>query len=343
MIINLQQSLLHNGLSKTLLDNIRQKVDNDEQVLIFINKLGYAKALVCKDCGDVVECEKCDRPYTLHLKPQYLNCHFCGTKKPIITHCQKCNSSNLFSYGFGTEKIEEALLDKFSDKRIIRFDRENIKNNNDLEQALNCIANKEVDIIIGTQMIAKGHHFDNITTVGVLNIDAGFYSTDINAVEQTAQLIIQVSGRAGRGEKKGTVFIQTFQSENKTLKDLLSKDYLKFLDILLVNREVLNYPPFMSQALVVVESLNEVTAKNILQELYLYLKKLKTSVSLSGVLPALHTKKNNVFTYYIIISDRSKIIINKSLRLIKMFIDNNYFQTDIKKYRIYFDIDPIEF
>ncbi|WP_432773325.1 replication restart helicase PriA [Francisella salimarina] len=338
-LLDLKSSIVDNGISNTLFSLIEQNINDHQQSLVFINKLGFAKALVCKSCGEAVECKRCDKPYTLHTHPyQYLECHFCGSRKPIVTACPSCNAEELFAYGSGTEKVQSRIEARFPYNKVVRFDRSNIKTMNDLHSINQMINDKQVDVIVGTQMIAKGHHFENITLAGLINIDAGLYSTDFHAIERTAQTIVQVSGRAGRADKPGRIILQTYQPDNKLLQLLVNSDYLEFLDYLLEQRKYASYPPYTYQAQIIAESKDENKVLNMLEQIYSNLKD-SSGVQVSKPLPALHLKKNNVYRYSILLTSNSRSQIN----LIIKWVANSQIMSSLKNsVKMYFDIDPIE-
>ncbi|QIW09315.1 primosomal protein N' [Francisella sp. LA112445] len=337
-LLDLKSSIVDNGISNTLFNLLEQNITAHQQSLVFINKLGFAKALVCNSCGEAVECDRCDKPYTLHTHPyQYLECHFCGSRKPLVTVCTNCGEQDLFTYGTGTEKVQSRLEAKFPYNKIVRFDRSNIKTISDLHNINQMINDNMVDIIVGTQMIAKGHHFENITLVGLINIDAGLYSTDFHAIEKTAQMIIQVSGRAGRADKPGVVLLQTYQPENKLLDLLVNKDYLEFLDYLLEQRKYASYPPYTYQAQIIAESRKEQEILSLLSDIYSRLKNCE-NVQVSKPLPALHLKKNNVYRYSLLLTSKKRAEINLLIKWVNQNICCNIKNT----IKIYFDIDPIE-
>ncbi|QLE79443.1 primosomal protein N' [Francisella sp. Scap27] len=337
-LIDLKSSIVDNGICSMLFDELGNNINAHSQSLVFINKLGFAKALVCKSCNVAVECEKCDKPYTLHTHPyQYLQCHFCGTRKPIVTSCQSCDEGELFTYGTGTEKVQSRIESKFPYNKIIRFDRNNIKTIDDLDEVNKMISSNMVDVIVGTQMIAKGHHFANITLVGLINIDAGLYSTDFHAIEKTAQLIVQVSGRAGRADKPGKILLQTYQPENKLLQLLVSSDYLNFLDYLLEQREYAKYPPYTFQAQILAESRNEQVVLEFLNQLYAKLAKVE-QVQISKPLPALHLKRNNTYRYSLLLTSSNR----KQINSIVSWVRENALNDVSSVIKVYFDIDPIE-
>ncbi|WP_150463500.1 primosomal protein N' [Francisella sp. XLW-1] len=338
-LLDLKSSIVDNGISNTLFSLIEKNINDHQQSLIFINKLGFAKALVCKSCGEAVECKRCDKPYTLHTHPyQYLECHFCGSRKPIVTACPSCNAEELFAYGSGTEKVQSRIEARFPYNKVVRFDRSNIKTMNDLHSINQMINDKQVDVVVGTQMIAKGHHFENITLAGLINIDAGLYSTDFHAIERTAQTIVQVSGRAGRADKPGRIILQTYQPDNKLLQLLVNSDYLEFLNYLLEQRKYASYPPYTYQAQIIAESKDENKVLNMLEQIYSNLKD-SSGVQVSKPLPALHLKKNNVYRYSILLTSNSRSQIN----LIIKWVANSQIMSSLKNsVKMYFDIDPIE-
>ncbi|WP_150467110.1 primosomal protein N' [Francisella sp. SYW-9] len=337
-LLDLKSSIVDNGISNTLFNLLEQNITDHQQSLVFINKLGFAKALVCNSCGEAIECDRCDKPYTLHTHPyQYLECHFCGSRKPLVTVCTSCGKQDLFTYGTGTEKVQSRLEAKFPYNKIVRFDRSNIKTISDLHNINQMINDNMVDIIVGTQMIAKGHHFENITLVGLINIDAGLYSTDFHAIEKTAQMIIQVSGRAGRADKPGVVLLQTYQPENKLLDLLVNNDYLEFLDYLLEQRKYASYPPYTYQAQIIAESKKEQEILSLLNDVYSRLKNCE-NVQVSKPLPALHLKKNNVYRYSLLLTSKKRAEINLLIKWVNQNICCNIRST----IKVYFDIDPIE-
>ncbi|MFT6836392.1 MAG: primosomal protein N' (replication factor Y), partial [Francisellaceae bacterium] len=236
-LIDLKNQPETQGLSTELKNKISLTVDKNEQVLLFINRRGYSPALICHSCGWIAMCKRCDAPYTLHNNPQSLSCHHCNSNHPIMVLCQNCKSNSLITTGVATEKLEELLINDFPNKKILRIDRTNIYNSSQLNDSLEAIHNGWADIIIGTQMITKGHHFKNVTLVGIIDIDGGLFSTDFRALEKTAQQIVQVFGRSGREEKKGEVYLQTHQPQHPMIQTLLNHGYKKLLDEILIERE----------------------------------------------------------------------------------------------------------
>ncbi|MFV9931439.1 MAG: primosomal protein N' [Francisella endosymbiont of Hyalomma scupense] len=337
-LLDLKSTIVDNGISSQLFSLLQKNIQSHQQSLVFINKLGFAKALVCKSCGEVVECKKCDKPYTLHTQPyQYLECHFCGSRKPLVTVCPSCGAQELFPYGYGTEKIQARIEAKFPYNRVIRFDRANIKTIADLHAINQMINENQVDVIVGTQMIAKGHHFENITLVGLINIDVGLYNSDFNAIEKTAQMIIQVAGRAGRADKPGTIILQTYQPENKLLQLLVNSDYLEFLNYLLQQREYAGYPPYAYQAQIIAESKKQAQILALLNDIYSNISS-GVNIQVSKPLPALQIKRNNVYRYSLLLTAKTR----KEINSIVNWLSNKFAMNISSSVKMYFDIDPID-
>ncbi|MFV9972189.1 MAG: primosomal protein N' [Francisella endosymbiont of Hyalomma asiaticum] len=337
-LLDLKSTIVDNGISSQLFSLLQKNIQSHQQSLVFINKLGFAKALVCKSCGEVVECKKCDKPYTLHTQPyQYLECHFCGSRKPLVTVCPSCGAQELFPYGCGTEKIQARIEAKFPYNRVIRFDRANIKTIADLHAINQMINENQVDVIVGTQMIAKGHHFENITLVGLINIDVGLYNSDFNAIERTAQMIIQVAGRAGRADKPGTIILQTYQPENKLLQLLVNSDYLEFLNYLLQQREYAGYPPYAYQAQIIAESKKQAQILALLNDIYSNISS-GVNIQISKPLPALQLKRNNVYRYSLLLTAKTR----KEINSIVNWLSNKFAMNISSSVKMYFDIDPID-
>ncbi|WP_116964372.1 replication restart helicase PriA [Fastidiosibacter lacustris] len=340
-IINMQKQQTVLGLSQVLIDKIQQVIAKGEQALLFINRRGFAHSLICQACGWCANCNHCQKPYTLHKKPQHLACHFCGKAKEIITECPNCKSHNLIDFGNGTEKLEDQLMDIFPYANVARLDRSSTQRKGELEAQLNNIKSNHIDIIVGTQMITKGHDFQHVTLVGVINADAGFYSQDFHAIEKTAQLITQVAGRTGRGNKSGEVYIQTYQPDNSILHLILQKHYEQFLHHALETRKLLNYPPFSYQAYIYAQATKTEMCTYALQKLYHSLSHYNLhyqfKCDISPVLPAINIKQAGYYRFMLMLTAKNRSTLQKLLKSIKHEI-----ATTRKKVKITVDIDPIE-
>ena len=259
-------------ISSMLLRKIHERLTADEQVILLQNRRGYAPVMRCLDCGVIMECSHCRLPLTYHKKGVKLECHCCKLIKPRIPdQCPKCNSTELSLFGIGTQKVEEFLEQAFPEANISRIDTDTVKGSRFLTSQLKKFAKKEIDILIGTQMIAKGLDFEDVTLVGVINADAGLYLPDFRAGERVFQLIYQAAGRAGRHKKTGEVIIQSYQPDNPVIKCASILDLKKYYNIALSERKGLNYSPFSwmcrvefsGKSLGKVESASQETTKSL--------------------------------------------------------------------------------
>ncbi|CAM2821628.1 primosomal protein N' [Vibrio neptunius] len=243
-VLDVKGQYLESGLSASLIAEIRQHLSAGNQVMLFLNRRGFSPALMCHDCGWIAECKRCDAYYTYHQYSNEIRCHHCGSQQPTIHQCQGCGSSNLVTVGVGTEQLEAQLGELFPEYQTIRIDRDSTRRKGSLESALGAIRSGKYQILIGTQMLAKGHHFPDVTLVALLDVDGSLYSSDFRASERLAQLFIQVAGRAGRASKPGEVILQTHHPEHSLLQALLTKSYRHFAETALQERKLAMLPPY---------------------------------------------------------------------------------------------------
>ena len=249
-IIDIRHKKLEQGLSKKLLLAIENHLKNKGQVLLFINRRGYAPILMCHSCGWIQNCKQCDARMILHLKPKpHIICHHCQMQSVIPTVCPDCQSKRLSPLGLGTEKIEAILTKHFPQANIVRVDKDTTKRKLAMQDIVHKTITGEIDILIGTQMLAKGHHFTELSLVAIIDIDSAFFSTDFRAIERMGQLVTQVAGRAGRGRQLGQVIIQTYHPQHPLLQQLLTDGYKAFCATLLQERKEARLPPFSYQIL----------------------------------------------------------------------------------------------
>jgi primosomal protein N' (replication factor Y) len=229
-VVNMQSIKTVSGrpplFSPILINNLRENLSHGEQSLVFLNRRGFANFMICQDCGQAVQCKHCNISLTLHKSGGRLLCHYCGFTVACKTVCSKCRSTSLVPIGIGTERLEQELSDLLPGARIARLDRDTCQKRNDYIRVLRAVHKGEIDILLGTQMITKGHHFPNVTLVGIVLADTGLGLPDFRAGERTFQLISQVTGRAGRGEKPGRVIVQTFQPEHYSIRMAQNHDYI---------------------------------------------------------------------------------------------------------------------
>lgn len=249
-IIDTNIEKLHQGLSKRLITAIKQTLSAKQQVLLFINRRGFAPTVMCVQCFWQAKCTQCEGRLTYHLQYNRLSCHLCEKHQALPTNCPKCQSTQIKPIGLGTERIEAELDNLFPEMNIARIDSDNITTPKRLNQALDKIKSGESHILIGTQLLAKGHHFPNVTLVGIIQIDSGLYSADFRATERTAQLITQVSGRAGRADMPGTVYLQTALPQHPLLQAILNGGYDAYANYILAEREQAHLPPYSHLAII---------------------------------------------------------------------------------------------
>ena len=258
-VLDIRGQQAKDGISEPLKRVIRQHLDAGNQALLFINRRGYSPSLLCNSCGAACTCTDCDLPMTYHRKTahrhaEHLACHHCSRQLRIPEHCANCGLAALQPVGVGTQRTEQGVAEAFPNIPIYRIDRDTVRSAKALEAQFAAIRGGEPALLVGTQMLAKGHHFPDVTLVGVLNADAGFASADFRAPERTAALIVQVAGRAGREEKKGEVWIQTMQPDSPMLQALVTEGYPGFAARELKQRSAAGLPPAAYMALVRAES-----------------------------------------------------------------------------------------
>ena len=248
-IIDMRAQRLEHGLSPALLGAVAETVARGEQALVFRNRRGYAPVLLCHACGWHAECRRCERPLTLHAGRRQLICHHCDHHQSIPAACPDCGSNELTAQGQGTERLEEALLARFPQVPVLRVDRETTRRRDAFEEMLESLKDDQPAILVGTQMLAKGHDLPNLTLVAIVGVDEGLHSVDFRASERLAQLVVQVAGRAGRARKPGGVLLQTHQPEHPLLRSLLAHGYARAARELLAERRQIQLPPYSHQVL----------------------------------------------------------------------------------------------
>jgi primosomal protein N' (replication factor Y) len=249
-IIDVCKQPLEQGLSRALLNRIRGHLEAGGQVLLFLNRRGFAPTLICHACGWVAECRRCDARMTLHQRDRELRCHHCGSQRPIDLACPACDATDLRPLGQGTERVAEVLAAQFPDVESLRIDRDTTRRKGELASHLARAESGEARILLGTQMLAKGHHFPGVTLVAILNVDQGLFGTDFRSSERMAQLIIQVAGRAGRHDRPGEVVIQTHHPDHPLLQQLIHQGYPAFARVALAERRAAGLPPASHIALI---------------------------------------------------------------------------------------------
>ena len=337
-IVDLRKKKLIAGLSEDLLISIEKHIKNKGQVLLFLNRRGYAPTLLCHGCGWMMHCDRCDTRLTLHFYPKRLYCHHCGATKKIPLICLKCQQQELIDVGFGTERLEATLQNHFPGYGIVRIDRDSTRTKNSMEEKLNLIHNREVPILIGTQMVAKGHHFSHLTLVAIVDADSGLYNADFRATERMGQLLTQVAGRAGRVDRQGEVLIQTHQSNNPLLTLLLKEGYEVFAQALLKERQLVQLPPFTHLTLLRAEAVKHNLPLDFLLRIKeCMLNKLEKKVDLLGPVPAVMERKAGRYRYQLLFQSEHRKHLHQVLNELILILANQR-----TKVRWSLDIDPQE-
>lgn len=287
-------------LSSKLKEKIKERLENKEQVIILLNRRGYVTSLTCHNCGETIKCPNCDIPLVNHKVQNKLKCHYCNYEKIVIDTCPKCKTKNLRSFGFGTEKLEELIKLTFGDAKVIRMDVDTTTKKGAHAKIIKDFENHEYDILIGTQMIAKGLDFKDVTLVGVINGDASLNLPDYKSAERTYQLLNQVAGRSGRSTKKGEVVIQVFNPDHYSIRYASLNDYKSFYETEMSIRKKLNYPPFSDILVVRIQDKSLDVCLNEGEKIVKYLKEEK-DITVLGPTTALIPKINNIYNVQIIV------------------------------------------
>ena len=338
-VFDIRQQPLQFGVAQGMLERMGQHLQQGSQVMLFINRRGYAPALMCHQCGYVEYCKRCDKPFTVHKQLYKLQCHHCGSAKSIPKNCQQCRSSELTSMGVGTEQLEQGIANYFPQYSSIRIDSDSARGKNKLDNMLSSINNNEHQILIGTQILSKGHHFPNVTLVLILDVDGALFSADYRAAEHLAQLITQLAGRAGRAEKPGEMWLQTHDPGHPLLQDLINNGYAHFAQYALLERQQANLPPYTFQALFKAQALSARAAFDFLQQIS-QLFRTADHVDCVGPIPALMEKRQGQYRMQLLLQSPQRSTLQKAIgRQIKHIETLNLGN----KIRWSLDIDPQDF
>jgi primosomal protein N' (replication factor Y) (superfamily II helicase) len=303
---------LHEGLSPPLLTAIERVIERREHAIVFLNRRGFAPVVLCHDCGERIGCPSCDATLTWHQADARLRCHHCGYACPKIDHCPKCASLNLLTQGEGTERIEQALQRSFPGVPVVRVDRDSTARKDGLKRQLDTLKDDAPGILIGTQMLAKGHDLHRVTLAVILNVDQGLFSADFRAPERLAQLIVQVAGRAGRGDRPGHVLLQTHHPQHPLLRTLIERGYRAYADGLLSERRELGLPPYAHHALLRAEGRNEAQVLEFLNQL-MSATPIAPSVRVLGPLPATLKRRADLYRWQWLLETDTRTVLRDAL------------------------------
>ncbi|AOE49081.1 Primosomal protein N [Kangiella sediminilitoris] len=337
-VLDVRQRYLNQGLSQPLIDNMRQHLSKGQQCLLFLNRRGFAPTLMCHECGWIADCERCDRHMTYHQHFKRMHCHHCDKQHFIPKACPQCQSPQLNPVGLGTERLEHVLSELFPDKVVMRIDRDSTRRKDAMKNYIKAIRNDEVDILVGTQMLAKGHHFPNLSLVGVIDTDGCLFSADFRATERTAQLLTQVAGRAGRSKDvKGEVVIQSHHPDHPLLVNLFTQDYQTLSEKILAERREGDFPPFTAMAIFRAEASQLQLPMTFLNEVKQRLN--DTGLTVFGPFPAPMTKRAGKMRAQLIVQHQQRKVLQSRLSPITPGLDQ---LASGRKVRWSLDIDPQE-
>jgi primosomal protein N' (replication factor Y) len=338
-LIDLKMKKLEAGLSTELLQAIELRLKRDEQVLLFLNRRGYAPTWMCHFCGWVANCPRCDSRLTFHANKR-LVCHHCEYQMRENTRCKECGSESHVLLGEGTQRIEEVLQQHFPDAPVIRIDRDSMRKKDSLTNALEKINSNECKILLGTQILAKGHHFPQVTLVGVIDADTGLMSSDFRAAERMAQLLTQVAGRAGREQLAGEVYIQTHHPEHPLLRQLLKEGYASFAQSALAERKSMQLPPYGHMALLRAESVKADAPMSFLTLARDFSKQLPQEVACMGPVPAVMEKRQGKYRAQLMLHANNRSALHPMLSQLTRALED---ELKPKQVRWNLDIDPQNF
>ena len=341
-VIDLKTERSNAGIASTTLTAIAQTLKNNHQVLVFLNRRGFAPAMLCHQCGWTAECQHCDSRLTVHRARGRLICHHCDFQQRVPQQCPSCRSRELIAAGEGTERSEAFLQQHFPDTIVLRVDRDSTRKKGAMQEVFNTADSGESCILVGTQMLAKGHHFENVTLVAVLDADSGLFSPDFRSHERMGQLLTQVAGRSGRGVAKGRVIVQTHQPDHPLLALLISQGYGHFARQLLPQRELSQLPPFRHMSVIRAESHRPDEAEAFLRLARKIAEKLQAPtpvLSYLGPLPALMEKRAGRFRYVLQIDADQRPVLQALLSAVAVELENH---KDSRRVRWSIDVDPQE-
>jgi primosomal protein N' (replication factor Y) len=336
--IDLRQYALREGLSQPFIDALRRHLEADGQALIYLNRRGFAPVLLCPDCGVTEECNRCDSRMVLHQRRNRLMCHHCGAERARPENCSDCNAE-LVAVGLGTERLEEALVNLFPDYPLVRIDRDTTRKRGSMEAMLGKIRSGEFRILLGTQMLTKGHDFPNVTYVGIVDSDQGLFGTDFRSSERLAQSILQVAGRAGRSDRHGEVWIQTWHPDHPLLTTLLNEGYDAFARQALAERRAAAWPPFTHIALLRAESVQRDQLFRFLDNAVASAPAMGENLRLLGPASAPMEKRSGRFRGQLLVQANDRGLLHGFLSAWHTTLTN---LPEARKTRWSLDVDPVE-
>jgi len=333
--VNLQQ-----GLTPQLINALKLRLSRKEQSLLFINRRGYSPVLLCSACHWIAPCMRCSSRLVVHLGQRKLRCHHCGHEQKIPLQCPSCGNADLHPTGHGTQRLEQTLSQLLPSARIARVDRDSISRKNALIEILDKVHNQEIDILVGTQMLAKGHDFPNLTLVGVIDSDSALHSPDFRASERLFAQLMQVSGRAGRADKAGQVIIQTQFPEHVLFNALRSQDYVSYANAMLQEREQVQFPPYVFMALLRAEANDFALVQQFLNLAFKWVRDLNTQVTVYDPIRPQMERLKGMERGHVLMQTSNRTALQK---LLKNLVTQLRGLPIAAKVRWAIDVDPLEF
>ncbi len=338
-IIDTSRTPAVDGLSQPLLAAIETHLERRGQVLLFLNRRGFAPTLICAACGHIAECRRCDSRMTVHARRGQLRCHHCGASRPLDTSCSECGSA-VTPLGEGTERLEDSLRQQFSGRHIMRIDSDSTAGKGAMADALAQATEGRADILVGTQMLSKGHHFPNLTLVGIVNADQGLFGTDFRCAERLAQSIVQVAGRAGREQRAGDVLIQTAYPEHPFWKDLIEGGYERVAADSLAEREQTRWPPFTRLALLRSAAHKRDDAHRFLERASQLVRRLEpASMRILGPVDAPMARRAGRYRVQLLLQSADRAELHAVLARLRPALEDDKLA---RKVRWSIDVDPVE-
>jgi len=333
---------MENVFSRTLLDKIEDRLKKKEGIIILQNRRGFSTQIYCSDCGEVEICDNCSVPMVFHINKNLIQCHYCGSTKPVPNACTHCGSLGIKYFGTGTERVEDELEFYFPNAKLSRIDSDTITKKSALSKLLFSFGQGEIDILVGTQMVSKGLDFSRVTLVGVISAETTLWLPDFRADERTFQLLTQVSGRAGRSKVSGEVIIQTQNEKHFALQMVLGNNYEGFYQKEITDREKLGYPPFKKIALIETKDQSEEKAKGAINDFHVELKKFGNWLDISKPSPAIIARLKGNYRFHILIKsskekDPGGGILRKAI--LDSFVEFNR-KSRYRDIRLFYDVDP---
>jgi len=327
----------HATFSRALLEAIRDRLANNEQAMVLLNRRGFSSYVACRSCGARVECVNCAVTLTWHRRDRRLLCHYCGYAEKVPSVCPKCQSEHINFLGLGSERVEDELHAEFPQARIARLDRDTVTGKRQFEDILRNFRDRNFDILVGTQMIAKGHDIPNVTLVGVVSADVGLSMPDFRAAERTFQLLTQVAGRAGRGDLPGVVYMQTINPDHYAVRLAAEQNYTAFFEKELQFRRFMRYPPFSAMANLLVRATKQEDALRMSTELGNHLTPAPEDMKIMGPAEAPVVRLKAEYRYQLLIKSGSRRALNDLLNSARAFTRERKWPAT----SLVIDVDPL--